>query len=351
MSYNPRSTQRLLSPKKTLRSTPAGRSSTDCVRQQRSVLLPVSPLRKLPHLKNGSVLTLKSEAKEEACKPEKHLGFWVSPFGGFAYQRNQSGQAGFNTGTGGITTGIDYSLAHHWTFGGAVGYSYEHLNWKEDQGYANMQNGYGALYASFYSKYAYLFAAGMGSYNHYNTARNISFGDGVLILVDRTAKGSHNGWQGSGHAQGGLLFGKKVQFSPFVQADYIFVHENSFKEHGAKSLNLRVQNKNSNFLDAEAGIQVSRCFSMSRNKVSPTIGLSGIREWRFMGKRTKSSFAGSSCTMTTYGMNPDRRLISASCGLTFLFPDENQTLSLDYKGKWGEHFQDNRVLAQFLIKF
>ena len=122
-------------------------------------------------------------------------------------------------------------------------------------------------------------------------------------------------------------------------------------ELGAESLNLHVESKNSNLLQAEIGLELSRCFAVSKNKVSPSIGLSAIREWRFAGKHYKSSFENGSCVMHTTGMNPDRTLFSGTLGLTILLPDENRTFSLDYKGKWGDSFHDNRLLAQFLLRF
>jgi outer membrane autotransporter protein len=142
-----------------------------------------------------------------------------------------------------------------------------------------------------------------------------------------------------------------VQFSPFVQANYLYIHETSFNEHGAESLSLHVQKKNSDLLEGEAGFEIARCFSAATNHFSPFAGFSVIREWRFTGKQMKSSFKGSSCVMRTTGMNPDRTLYSPTAGLTFLLPNENQTLSFEYKGKFGEKFHDNRFLAQFLIKF
>jgi outer membrane autotransporter protein len=253
--------------------------------------------------------------------------------------------------TGGVSTGFDLDLWKNWILGAAVGYSYDHLKWKEDLGHANIQDGFGALYFSCSGKYAYLFGAAMGSYDHYKTARHIEIGEGVLTEIDRTAHGSHHGWHGSGHLQAGLLFGKKVQFSPFVQANYIYIHESSFNEHGAKSLDLHVDKKNSDLLEGEVGIQLARCFSISTNKFSPSAGISVIREWRFKGKHYKSSFEDSSCIMKTTGINPDRTLVSPTLGMTFLLPNENRTLSFEYKGKYGEHFQDNRFLAQFLVKF
>lgn len=320
-----------------------------------------SHLRPQPEPVYFSFINWRSESIEESpkkaapqkkeCKKPHSSAFWVSPFGAWARQDHESGQVGFNTATGGVSAGLDVSPSRRWTFGGALGYSHIHLNWEKEQGDSNMNNAYGALYASAAGRHAYLFGAAMGSYNHYNVARNIDIDSDVLIRIDRTAKSSHHGWQGSGHLQGGLLFGQKVQFSPFIEADYIYVHENSFNEHGAQSLDLHVKAKNSDFLQAEGGIEISRCFSASARSVSPSIGFSVIREWRFIGKHYKSSFEDSSCVMRTSGMNPDRTLYSPAAGLTFLLPDESRLLSFEYKGKFGDNYHENRLLAQFLMSF
>ena len=288
--------------------------------------------------------------ERQVHKEPKRGGFWVSPFGGLSHQRRTDDQVGFNTGTAGVSAGLDFTPCH-WTFGGALGYSHVHLKWMHGMGHSNMQNGYGALYASAEGKYAYLFATGMGGYNHYDASRHIEIGEGSVTEIDRHAKSSHHGWQGSGHFQAGLLFGQKVQFSPFVEADYIYLHENSFSEHGAQSLDLHVEKKNSDFLQGEAGIELSRCFSVSKNKISPELTLSVIREWRFIGKHYKSSFEGSSCVMKTTGMNPDRTIFSGALGFTLLLPDENRTFTFQYQGKLGENFQDNRALVEFLFRF
>jgi autotransporter-associated beta strand protein len=283
------------------------------------------------------------------CHPKKRFGYWITPYTGFANQKKKNEQPGFNTIAGGFTTGFDVNASKHWIVGSALGYSYDHLKWREGSGHANIQDGFGAFYLGTMAKHAYLFGSFLGSYDHYKTYRHIKIGDDILMEINRTAKGSHNGWHASGHLQAGLLFEKKAQFSPFVQANYIYIHENGFKEHGADGLNLKVHKKNSDLLEGEAGFEIARCFSAG--KISPSAGFSVIREWRFKGKHTKSSFKDSSCVMNTTGMNPDRTLFSPTADLTFLLPNENRTLSFEYKGKFGDKFHDNRILAQFLIKF
>ncbi len=215
-----------------------------------------------------------------------------------------------------------------------------------------MQNGYGAIYGSFQNDLCYLFTSVIGGYNHYAVSRHIIFPQDSIIPVNRRAKSNHNGLQGSGHLKTGLFFQyNHFKLCPFVAADYIYLHEQSFKEHGAKSLDLDVSKKNSNFLDLEAGFQISGYFCSKKSKFSPTIGVSIIREERFQGQHYRANLKDSSCTFTVTGLNPNRTLCGTKAGFTTLLPNENCTLSFDYLGRYGTNFQDSVVEASFLYRF
>ncbi len=293
-----------------------------------------------------------SETCEEARCPQKKRAYWISAYGAFSAQRDQNDNPGFHTADGGITTGVDYQFCPRGVLGAAVGYSAIDLSWKEHRGDADMQNGYGALYGNFGGKRGYLMGSLIGSYNSYHESRHIVIGNSLIIPIDRKAKSHHHGYQVSGQMRGGFLYPfHGVEFSPFGELDYLYVHENGFRESGAKSLNLKVHSKNSDLLKGEVGLAVNRCFSLSKNQVAPSLSLSVLHEWRFMGKKYKASFTDSSCVMHVKGINPERTLFSGSLGLTFLLPDEKQTLSLEYKGRFGDRYQDNQFLAQYLFHF
>jgi autotransporter-associated beta strand protein len=293
-----------------------------------------------------------SETCEDAHCLNKKRAYWISGYGAFSTQRDQSDNPGFRTADGGITTGIDYQICPTGVLGAAVGYSAISLSWKHHRGHADMQNGYGALYGNFEGKKGYLMGSLIGSYNSYHESRHIVIGNSLIIPIDRKAKSHHHGYQVSGQMRGGFLYPfHGVEFSPFGELDYLYVHENGFREHGAKSLNLKVRSKDSDLLKGEVGLAVNRCFSLTKNQVAPFLSLSVLHEWRFMGKKYKASFEDSSCVMHVKGINPDRTLFSGSLGLTFLLPDEKQTLSLEYKGRFGDRYQDNQFLAQYLFHF
>ena len=287
-----------------------------------------------------------------SCTPP-HLShdrkvFWLAPFGGATDQGNEGGHPGYDAGTGGVSAGIDYQLCPKSFVGGALGYSGIGFDWKEHFGHTSIDNGYGALYASFISNHGFIFASMLASYNQYDVTRKLTTGSGKTAR----AKSDHNGFQTSGHLKGGLTYNSGgALFTPFAALDYLYVHENSFKEHGADGYDFAVRRKKSDLLEGELGLRLSRCFSTSTNHIAPSIEFSVIREWRFKGKHITATQSGSSKVTEFEAMNPTESLYSAAAGFVLLLPDEHRTLSFDYKGKWGKHFQDNRLIAQFITHF
>ena len=121
-----------------------------------------------------------------------------------------------------------------------------------------MNSAYSALYGKWETAHAYLQGEVIRGYNFYKTERDINFG--VNPVISREAKGSHRGMEGAGYLQLGVKSIRNwISFSPFVSIDYLFLHENDFKEHGANSLNLFVKSKNSALLSSQLGIDFWYC--------------------------------------------------------------------------------------------
>lgn len=284
--------------------------------------------------------------------PERLTSLWFTPLGAYSNQQGKSQKPGYRAWTGGLTAGLDYAWDTGIVAGAGLGYSYIDLSWKEQRGHSWMQNLYGSLYGSFKNDFAYIFTSVMVGYNHYRTSRHIIFPEDTIIYINRRAGSNHHGIQGSGHLKTGLLFKYgSLTFSPFASADYIYLHEQSFKEHGAESLNLHLKKKNSNFLDLEAGAQLTGCSTYTHFKISPTAKISLIREERVQGKHYRANLEDTSCVFTVNGLNPNRTLFGAAAGITVFLPNENCSLSLDYQGKIGSSFLDNLIEARFFYRF
>jgi len=291
-----------------------------------------------------SVLSLREAQLHRACRPQEQTwGIWADAFGDILQQDHQRGQYGFHAETGAALIGFDghATCNLHLGFGGA--YTWTNLKWSGHHGNSHISSGYGFAYGTWNVRHFFLDASFVGGCNNYEAKRHISF-----LNVHRNAKSNHHGYTLAGRLTGGVPFKAwRAEIAPLISLDYDFVHQASFKEHGAKSLNLHVHEKNANLLRAEAGFRVTRrcppelkidpcteqeiCVSDAR--WLPSFQLTVIREWRFQGERYRSRLQDLNCTFTTKGLNPDRTLIAPAVGITYL-AGERIELTLDYAGEF-----------------
>ncbi len=286
----------------------------------------------------------------KTCDYKNHV--WLAPLGAFSSQHRKSHEPAFKTGTGGIILGIDGNPRDCLLLGGALAYTYSSLNWEHDKGDGAIQTGYTTLYAAGRTGNFYLQGALFGNYNHYRAKRHIQFQDPSIVVVNRNAKNTHDGFSFTGDFEGGYLWKvKSALLSPFVRLDYLYLHEKGFTEKGARSLNLHVKRKNSDLLRSELGFRGARCFSFAHNKVSPTFSVSYIRETRFQGRKIRARLKGAEEGFTVKGMNPSRSLAGTSFGLIFLIPDEDCTLSTTWDGEFSSRFYNHAFALTWLYKF
>ncbi len=289
------------------------------------------------------------ESLQPYCAPKKRgINLWVLPFGTWQKQAHHHQNPGYRSTTPGVLLGLDGFATNNLLLGGFLGYSHSHLKWTEKSGSAHQDTGYASLYSKWGKRHAYLESSLIFGYNRYETNRHIFFTfDGKF---SRHAKGQHHGLQGSFHIKAaGDFERKKIIMSPFAQASYLYLHEGSFKEHGAQSLNLHVDSKNSDLLTSEAGLKLSHCFSPSRATVTPYIQGSGIYEARYRGHHEKAGFNG--CRLNVKGLNPSRMLGSVEAGINSTLANQAYGLSLFYQGRFGKRFADNALYAQLNVKF
>ncbi len=291
------------------------------------------------------------EQGEEYEDPEwsKHqlANVWIEPFYDRANQHNSHSQPGYHDRGSGVAIGTDFRVVHNFYVGAGFAYTYSHINWKESQGHGRLNNYYGALYTTWRPKWFYIDASFIGSSNHYEASRNIRFPG-----VNRKAKNHHQGYELAGQlGVGGLLNFKPIEIQPFGRADYIFVHENGYKEHGAKSLDLRIKDKNSNLWRTELGSYLSSCIRMHDFKMIPSLYASWIREMRDEGTHIKAQFIGSSCTFRVSGLNPDRSLLGIGASTIFLLSDDRVSLGVFYDGQISSNYWEYQFSGRLGANF
>ncbi len=239
---------------------------------------------------------------------------------------------------------MDYLLNQNLCLGASLAYTNASLNWKVNRGVAYVDAGYLSLYGDWQDSFWRLETSLIGAYNHYHIDRYIQFNE-----VDRIAKSSHNGWEVSGNLKAALVYQRQATtISPFVDVNYFYLHQNSFTEKGADSLNLSVAKQNSALLESAVGIDISRCMWIRNKSVTPFLQVSVVRESRFQGSQEKATFSGSE-EMVVKGAYPCRTLGQAEIGLNIGSSKNIPLVSFYYIGRYTNHFHDNSFACSFVF--
>ncbi len=300
--------------------------------------------------KKESYVMVDEEGMEIAPAPETPVrkgSIWFEPLGKYADQDHLQENIGYRQMTGGALAGGDYQIDDNFHCGAALGYTFTDLHWKESAGKANINNYYFALYGTWFNERAFLDITGIAGDNNYQAERKIKFPG-----VERIAQNTHGGYQLGGSLGTGLFFTPgRFQVTPFARADFVFVHQNSFKEHGARSLDLKIEETNSRYVRSDAGIKIAYCRNYESVSFAPYIKASWIYEKQLDSAQITSSFIGTSCNFSVHGMHPTRSLIAPSIGLTVLACRDTFSFELHDDAEIGNHYWENRAYINFSYRF
>lgn len=279
--------------------------------------------------------------------PSRGWTLWFDAIGDISRQRDQSHEKGFKTFSGGAVIGSDYQIFDGFYVGASGAYSYVNIDWNQDAAAGNIQSIYASLYSTYACSNFFINAEFTGGHNSYFGKRHIEF-----LAVDRQARHTHSGSEATAYlSAGGLFQFGNYSLIPFASADYVYLHQNGFKEHGANSLSLRVHNSNSNYLRGELGLNFNGCLTRKHAKWIPNAKFGVIREWRFMGKHYTAKLTGADCTFDVTGLNPDRVLFAPGVSLTTLLCHDRLGVLVSYDGEFGKHFWDQNINLQLDYSF
>lgn len=273
------------------------------------------------------------------CRPECYpvWNLWATPFGAWAHQSRMHKQLGFGSWTTGAVVGLDRNW-ESFDAGIAAAYTYNHIDWSRAHTHGNVQSGYGSLYGSWFTDCYYVEGAVTGAYNRYHGKRGIFF-ESSMGTVDRIAHNSHSGYTLDAFVQAGLTrnYGCctgcgsfAATFNPFIGFDWLYIHRGRFTEHGADSLNLKVQSNDANLLRSEVGFNWAFYYKSDCITWVPELGLSYVNESRFNGKKETANFVGFLIEFDAFGLNPSRNLLVPEAGITAYFWNDSLAVSLYY---------------------
>ena len=160
----------------------------------------------------------------------------------------------FDTSVKGFLVGLDMISVNNLTVGAMAGYGTSELKQLNDNTTMNDIN------LGFYSGYEtdkwLLKGMLLGGYEQYKSERNISF-------MDRTANSKYNGFNlaldleaGYKIALNGSTSTHKLTLKPYIGITGNYINNEGFKEKGAESLNLKVEDYNNVAVQARVGLEV-----------------------------------------------------------------------------------------------
>jgi outer membrane autotransporter protein len=268
------------------------------------------------------------------CRPlELGLNFWIDDAVQVSEQKDAQSNPGYWGQTAAMTAGLDClwtdNPTHVMSGGFFASYSTTWLHLYQGVGRGHTETFYGGTYGTYrWGQHLDLQAIVVGSTHRSHSRRYIDFS-----TIDRTAIGAFHGGEIDGHLDFGLRWQEgNWLVRPYGSVDYFYLHNSSFKEHGAQSLNLSVKSSNNDLLRWEVGLGFGNCIRWkssrhhrlkSKRFISASHGFfdgkMGIaREERFLGREYHTRLRGQGGLFMAKGMAPDRYLLVPAVGYTIL---------------------------------
>jgi len=205
-------------------------------------------------------------------------------------------------------TGYDY-LFKNFYVGAGLGYAYTNFRWQGSAGKGHINQVYGGLYGSYFMKYFAATLSTMVGGNYYNTDRNVRYNapNHPTARLNRTAHSHNSGIQWTNHLgligevgifRIGDLSSASIPVEIFGNLDHFYLHNGSFSESGANSINLRVNSKTSNALRSELGLSSSYTFQVSGGCWTPYARISWVNKTLLSSSSYRGGFRGQTGTFS-----------------------------------------------------
>ena len=216
-----------------------------------------------------------------------------------------------------------------------IGYATTQFRWGESNGKGRIEKVFGGLYGRYRAPHFSLSLATIAGDNFYRTDRSIHIETpghpgGSLY---RTASSHSSGFQWSNHLGLNRKISRfKLPLEIFGNLDHFYLYQNSFREVGAESLNLRVNRKVSNFLKSEIGLMLSHTFCLKGSSFTPYGQLSYVNKTPLSSSLYRGGFVGKNGTLsvssTSHSLNEWAPELGVQCA-----NEKGFSLSLSLRGE------------------
>jgi uncharacterized protein YhjY with autotransporter beta-barrel domain len=255
-------------------------------------------------------------ARDQQAAADRFNGVWASGFGQWSEYDAQDGYDGFKLSPSGMSVGFDRVLSDAFTLGISGGYASSGLSLDDDMGGGEIDTFSAGLYGSYLQNRVHIEGALSYMYNEYESHRYLAFDD-VARRADSTHYG--NGF-GAMMSAGYLVEIKKLTLEPFASLQYSYLYENGLEEEGAGSLNLALDERETDALFSELGLRLAFLLRADSFAVVPELRMAWNHDFDISDRTITSSLAGApNAAFAIPGRQLDQDGMSASAALTFLF--------------------------------
>ncbi|WP_420421522.1 autotransporter domain-containing protein [Simkania sp.] len=249
----------------------------------------------------------------------RHHHVYFQPFGTWNSQSQKGELRGANYESAGFLTGYDY-LFDHFYVGTGGGYAYTNFRWDGSAGKGHIHQVYGGLHGIYFNRYFSAILGSMVGGNFYETDRNIisSAPNHPNGALNRTAHSNNNGIQWTNQLGFvGDFSSFSVPLQIFANLDHFYLHNGSFNETGANSINLRVNSKTSNALRSELGLSSSYTLHVSDGCWTPYARISWVNKTLLSSSSYRGGFRGQVGTFSASATSKGTNQWSVGTGIEF----------------------------------
>ena len=290
-----------------------------------------------------------------SCSNTDPWRLWAAPFIEKDHQWGHGENSGYKGSFGGVTAAFDYQGHDHFAISSGFSFADSHVNISgREKG--RFQSYAGTIGALWLDKHFFVDALFSYLFSPIKAKREMNFASTMSVAnLEATHHQSSN--QFLGHL--GVGYDCRIKnhedsrfdVTAFFDADYVYVSQTGYTEHGAQSLDLKVHSKSYDLLRPELGVRLgwTGCYEDSSFVVETSF--SYVHEFRFQGKHTTASFAGNDCTFKVSGLNPQNNLFVPAAQITYIASPDWLSITLGYHGEFGPKFIQNsgEVEVKFLF--
>lgn len=264
------------------------------------------------------------------CVPYRN--FWVAAMGGHLQQHSLQELPAFHSNDWGAISGLDFVLAKWLSLGISAGYTHSQLEWDDLRGSNSIDNFYVGPYFVWSCGCWALDGSLLKGSHQYHSRRHLSFG-----FVNRRTRNTHYGDSILGHLELTRNWCWNIfSLTPYLSADYVYIHVNSIKEKGANNLDLKIKSHCTEFFQGEVGAAFSGSYYAGNALIVPTVKAGFQNITPIMGTKLKAKLQTQPGHFTVKTTNEP--IYQWTTGLFVnIYVQDCPEFSFSYNGAWGKH--------------